>query len=74
MNKWILLISPHESLTHEWTACVGDKEEITQIMNRRDLTKEFYAMPLNDLVDIVRLHWESEEEEKGYTDAGNNVP
>ncbi len=65
---WILLISPWESLLHEWEAKVfRSEEEVEEYIRSHDLTKEHYYLPIKEMVKILAEKFDAleiEEEKK----------
>jgi hypothetical protein len=56
---WIVLISPYESSTHNWTVKQFDTEAAAfSYVKGADLTKEHYVLPVESVVHMLRKTFE----------------
>ena len=61
MEKWILFVSPFESITDNWEVITFNSEkEVNGYIYNHDLTKEYYATTIEEMIDIIRCskRWE----------------
>lgn len=63
MSKWMLFISPYESVTSDWEVKIFDSEkELDDYIYGHDLTKEYYATTVEEMLNIIResKKWENQ--------------